>query len=56
MDRKSFGEIGTDDMHFLRLSTATDLESIKLGIDLIATAAADQNGFDAFVAEGLHMK
>ena len=56
MDRKSFGEIGTDDMHFLRLSTATDLESIKRGIDLIATAVADQDGFNAFVAEGLHLK
>lgn len=56
MDRKSFGEIGTDDKHFLRLSTATDLESIKRGIDLIAEAAADQDGFSAFVAEGMHLK
>jgi aspartate/methionine/tyrosine aminotransferase len=55
MDRKSFGEIGADDMHFLRLSTATDLESIKRGIELIAEAVTDQDEFSAFIAEGLHL-
>ncbi|MDK1024134.1 MAG: aminotransferase class I/II-fold pyridoxal phosphate-dependent enzyme [Gammaproteobacteria bacterium] len=56
MDRKSFGEIGTDDKHFLRLSTATDLESIKRGIERISEAVADQDGFTAFISAGEHLK
>jgi aspartate/methionine/tyrosine aminotransferase len=55
MDRKSFGEIGTDHKHFLRLSTATNLESIKRGVDLISEAVADQSGFTKFVSEGVHL-
>ena len=56
MDRKSFSEIGTDDKHFLRLSTATDLESIKRGIERISEAVADQDGFTAFISAGEHLK
>ena len=29
MDRKSFGRIGTENLHFLRLSIATDIDSLK---------------------------
>jgi len=55
MDRKSFGQIDTDGLHFLRLSTATDLESIMEGISLMAKAAVDKKGFDAFIKEGKHL-
>ena len=55
MDRQSFGSIGSKDMHFLRLSTATDLESIKKGIDRINKASKDRNGFANFIKEGKHL-
>lgn len=52
MDRQSFGAIGSEDMHFLRLSTATDLESIKKGINRIGAASVDIKGFESFVNQG----
>jgi aspartate/methionine/tyrosine aminotransferase len=52
MDRKSFGRIGTEGMHFLRLSIATGLDDLKLGMERMAQAAKDRDGFLAFVAEG----
>jgi aspartate aminotransferase len=55
MDRKSFGEIDADGKHFLRLSTATDLQSIQDGIGLIARAGADREGFETFISEGQHL-
>ncbi len=48
MDRQSFGVIGSEDMHFLRLSTATDLESIQEGIRRIDMASQDKAGFAEF--------
>jgi aspartate aminotransferase len=55
MDRKSFGEIDADGKHFLRLSIATDMDSIREGISLIARAAADRAGFESFVEDGEHL-
>jgi|TARA_B100000315_G_scaffold260828_1_gene325948 aspartate/methionine/tyrosine aminotransferase len=55
MDRKSFGEIDADGKHFLRLSTATDLDSIQKGIALMARAATDKAGFENFIGEGQHL-
>ena len=55
MDRNSFGRIGAEDLHFIRLSTATDLESIKLGIARIKEAAADKAGFQDFMAKAEHL-
>ncbi|HUI69286.1 MAG TPA: aminotransferase class I/II-fold pyridoxal phosphate-dependent enzyme [Spirochaetia bacterium] len=52
MDRKSFGRIGTEDMHFLRISIATDLESLKEAVARIAQAASDESGFARFVKSG----
>ena len=31
MDRKSFGRIGTENLHYLRISIATDTESLEGG-------------------------
>ncbi|HUJ73901.1 MAG TPA: aminotransferase class I/II-fold pyridoxal phosphate-dependent enzyme, partial [bacterium] len=52
MDRKSFGRIGTEKMHYLRLSIATDMESLKTAAARISTAAADREGFQRFVGRG----
>lgn len=52
MDRKSFGRIGTEGMHFLRLSIATGIEDLKLGLGRIAEAAKDKDGFAKFINEG----
>lgn len=54
MDRKSFGEIGAENEHYIRLSIATDLETIKEGIKRIKNASEDREGFKKFIAEGKH--
>lgn len=55
MDRKSFGKIGIEDMHFLRLSAAADLSVLKAGITRLKTAFEDKKGFKAFVEAGKHL-
>jgi aspartate aminotransferase len=52
MDRKSFGRIGTEKMHYLRISIATDIESLKLAVSRIAEAAKDAEGFRRFLDRG----
>lgn len=52
MDRRSFGKIGAEGRHFLRLSTATSLELLKEGVSRIEKASKDRAGFQAFVKEG----
>lgn len=54
MDRKSFGSIGSEGQHFLRLSTATNMDLLKEGIRRIETATKDRNGFQEFIAKGEH--
>ncbi|MHC4316963.1 MAG: pyridoxal phosphate-dependent aminotransferase, partial [Planctomycetota bacterium] len=51
MDRRSFGAIGTEGRHFLRLSIATGLEDLEEAVGRIATAAQDTDGFAAFMKE-----
>jgi len=55
MDRKSFGRIGTEDLHFLRLSIATDRGSLKEGLNRIGAASRDRNGFKKFFQKGEHL-
>jgi aspartate/methionine/tyrosine aminotransferase len=55
MDRKSFGRIGTENMHYLRISIATDLESLKQAVARIAEAAVDVKGFGRFVEKGQNL-
>lgn len=52
MDRKSFGRIGTEGMHFLRISIATGIDDLKEGVKRIGDAAKDKGGFEQFVKEG----
>ena len=52
MDRRSFGSIGAENMHFLRLSIAADIESLKEGVRRLAAAGQDVKGFQKFVRQG----
>ncbi len=55
MDRRSFGAIGTEGMHFLRLSTATDLKSLGEGVRRIEAASKDIDGFQSYIKKGEHL-
>jgi aspartate/methionine/tyrosine aminotransferase len=52
MDRRSFGRIGAEGKHFLRISIATGLDDLKEGVDRIGAASRDREGFAAFMASG----
>jgi aspartate/methionine/tyrosine aminotransferase len=51
MDRRSFGAIGAQGRHFLRLSIATGIDDLKEAVNRIARAAKDKDGFAAFMKE-----
>jgi aspartate/methionine/tyrosine aminotransferase len=55
MDRKSFGRIGTENLHYLRLSFATDTESLEEGLKRIGVASQDKKGFKTFFERGEHL-
>lgn len=55
MDRKSFGRIGSEGLHFLRLSIATGLDDLREALVRIRAASRDREGFAAFVNEGRHL-
>jgi aspartate aminotransferase len=52
MDRKSFGAIGAEDLHFLRISIASDLEKLEEGVRRIAAAGGDVKGFERLMESG----
>lgn len=52
MDRNSFGRIGAEGQHFLRLSVATSLEQLREGVRRIGEAGEDRAGFAKYVEEG----
>jgi len=52
LDRKSFGQIGSEGKHFLRISIATGEEQLREGLERIANAARDKDGFQAFLEGG----
>ncbi|MBU1184304.1 MAG: aminotransferase class I/II-fold pyridoxal phosphate-dependent enzyme, partial [Proteobacteria bacterium] len=52
LDRKSFGRIGAEPYHYLRLSIATGTEDLKKGLARIAEAAGDREGFRRFFDKG----
>jgi aspartate/methionine/tyrosine aminotransferase len=51
MDRRSFGALGTEDKHFLRLSIAADMDTLKEGVARIAAAGEDTAGFAHFLKQ-----
>jgi len=55
MDRNSFGKIGTEGKHFLRISTAASLEALKEGVRRLENALKDKEGIKKFVSAGEHL-
>jgi aspartate/methionine/tyrosine aminotransferase len=55
LDRKSFGRIGSEGKHFLRLSIATSMQQLEIGMWSIEEASKDIDGFVRFVKEGKHL-
>ena len=55
MDRRSFGVIGSEGKHFLRLSTAASMELLKEGVRRIEAASKDRGGFERFFKAGEHL-
>jgi aspartate/methionine/tyrosine aminotransferase len=53
MDRPSFCRLGSEGENYLRLSTATDDESLLEGVRRIGDAVQDADGFADFVAQGV---
>jgi len=51
MDRASFGRIGSEGQHFLRLSIANSMDDIQRGVARMEEAFDDPAGFEAFLAE-----
>ena len=52
MDRRSFGRIGAENLHFLRLSIAADLETLNEGVERLAAAGRNGRGFRRFMKAG----
>jgi aspartate aminotransferase len=55
LDRNAFGRIGADAEHYLRISVATDAALLRKGMERIAAAAGDRDGFRRFIARGEHL-
>jgi aspartate/methionine/tyrosine aminotransferase len=49
LDRNSFGKIGAEGQHYLRLSIASDLDVLEEGVCRLASAAMDRVGFQKFM-------
>ncbi|MGZ8709498.1 MAG: pyridoxal phosphate-dependent aminotransferase [Thermoanaerobaculia bacterium] len=52
LDRKSFGQIGTEGKHYLRISIATAMTDLEEAVARIQRAANDADGFRRFMAKG----
>jgi len=51
LDRKSFGKIGADGKHFLRISIAAEQSVLEKGISRLKNAGEDLSGLDRFLKE-----
>ncbi len=51
MDRNSFGKIGAEGQHYLRLSSASELSVLEEGVKRIEAAIQDKHGFASFIAD-----
>ncbi|MFZ2491367.1 MAG: aminotransferase class I/II-fold pyridoxal phosphate-dependent enzyme [Thermoanaerobaculia bacterium] len=52
LDRRSFGVIGSEGKHYLRISIATSLEDLDEALLRIAAAARDRIGFQSYLKDG----
>ena len=48
MDRRSFGSLGAENQHYMRLSFVADLSSLNSGVDGLEKASNDRDGFFRF--------
>ena len=55
MDRRSFGTLGSERQHFLRISTANSDEELAEAINRIGAASRDADGFQAFLDSGVQL-
>lgn len=55
MDRRSFGKLGSEGKHYLRLSIATGQDDLVEAVARIARAADDTESFAAYMAEGTRL-
>ena len=55
MDRRSFGILGSEGEHYLRISIATGLDDLRTAVERIGEAAEDAAGFRAFIGEGTRL-
>lgn len=55
MDRRSFGQIGSENEHYLRFSIATAMDDLKIAMESLAKAVEDENGFNNFVRKAEHL-
>lgn len=51
MDRNSFGKIGAEGQHYLRLSIASELPVLEEGVRRVEAASKDRRGFERFIEE-----
>ena len=49
LDRRSFGVIGSEDEHYLRISIATGIDDLREALQRIAAASIDRAGFRDFI-------
>ena len=49
LDRQSFGRIGSEGKHYLRLSIASDLDVLEDGVRRLNAAVADHEGMKQFL-------
>ena len=52
MDRPSFCRIGSEGEHYMRLSVATDMDTLMEGVSRIGEAVHDADGFASFISAG----
>ena len=55
LDRKSFGRIGSEGKNYLRMSIATSLEQLEIGMERIEAASRDVDGFRKYMKDGIHL-
>lgn len=48
LDRRSFGVVGSEGKHFLRISIAANMDTLKEGINRLRAASRDSEGFTDF--------
>jgi aspartate/methionine/tyrosine aminotransferase len=49
LDRRSFGSLGSEGKHYLRLSTASEIEVLREGVQKLKNASEDQDGLKRFL-------